>query len=257
MLAELTFIPVSRLAIILLPVALVIVLHWHWSLKAGEAAIATGRMLLQLLLIGYVLTFIFETHHPTIVAAVLSVMLLAASWIALRGAKDYSRAHFLKVLGSIALGGGVTMILVTQGVLALQPWFDPHKVVPLGGMAFAGAMNAVALASERFASETRSGAAYTSARRTAMRAAMIPTTNSMLAVGLVSIPRRDDRPGAGRHRPADRRPLPDHGDGNGLQLRRPLGGGVPPADAPRGRRRRSVIIPHRFALGRRRRVRPR
>ena len=188
MFAELTFIPLTRLAIIFLPVALVIAIHWRWSLKPGEAAIATVRMLLQLLLIGYVLTFIFETHHPTIVGAVLSVMLLAASWIALRGANDFSRAHYLKVLASIVLGGGLTLVLVTQGVLTLRPWFDPHKVVPLGGMVFAGAMNAVALASERFASEISSGASYIAARRTAMRAAMIPTTNALLAVGLVSIP---------------------------------------------------------------------
>ena len=41
-------------------------------------------MLLQLLLVGYVLTYIFETRHAGLVILVLTVMLFAASWIALR-----------------------------------------------------------------------------------------------------------------------------------------------------------------------------
>ena len=41
-------------------------------------------MLIQLLLIGYVLVYIFEADVSWIVLAVMSVMVVAASWIALR-----------------------------------------------------------------------------------------------------------------------------------------------------------------------------
>jgi putative ABC transport system permease protein len=41
-------------------------------------------MLLQLLLIGYVLLFLFESEHAVLVSLVLVVMITVSSWIALR-----------------------------------------------------------------------------------------------------------------------------------------------------------------------------
>jgi putative ABC transport system permease protein len=49
-------------------------------------------------------------------------------------------------------------------------------------------MNSVSLAAERFESETIRGKAYEEARALAMRASLIPLVNSLLAVGLVSLP---------------------------------------------------------------------
>jgi putative ABC transport system permease protein len=60
--------------------------------------------------------------------------------------------------------------------------------VPLAGMIFAGSMNAVSLAAERFQSEYERGTPYPDARRIALRAALIPITNSLFAVGLVALP---------------------------------------------------------------------
>ena len=60
-------------------------------------------------------------------------------------------------------------------------------MIPLAGMVFANSMNTISVAAERFESE-RTALNYTSARRLAMNAAMIPTINSMFAVGLVSLP---------------------------------------------------------------------
>ncbi|MFT5080747.1 MAG: putative ABC transport system permease protein, partial [Planctomycetota bacterium] len=56
-------IPLGRLAVAFLPVALVIGLLWHWRLDHRAALVAVGRMLLQLLLIGYVLVFLFEAQN--------------------------------------------------------------------------------------------------------------------------------------------------------------------------------------------------
>ncbi len=55
-------------------------------------------------------------------------------------------------------------------------------------MIFAGAMNAVSLAAERLQSEHDRGLPYLEARRIALQAALIPITNSLFAVGLVSLP---------------------------------------------------------------------
>ena len=81
-----------------------------------------------------------------------------------------------------------TLALVTQGVLGIDPWFDPRYVVPLAGMIIAGSMNAVSLAAERYAAEVSRGEAPQAACTIALQAALIPIINSLFAVGLVSLP---------------------------------------------------------------------
>jgi len=55
-------------------------------------------------------------------------------------------------------------------------------------MIFANSMNAISLVAERFTAERDRGESYIDARDTALSAALIPITNSMFAVGLVSLP---------------------------------------------------------------------
>ena len=78
------------------------------------------------------------------------------------------------------------LAIVSQIVLDLPRWFEPHIVVPLAGMIFANVMNTVSLAAERFEAERDSDLAE--ARRIALDAALIPQINGLLAVGLVSLP---------------------------------------------------------------------
>ena len=80
------------------------------------------------------------------------------------------------------------MLLVTQFVLDTQPWFNPSKVIPLAGMIFAQSMTAISLAAERFQAELPRSDTYEKARGIALQAALIPITNSLFAVGLVSLP---------------------------------------------------------------------
>ena len=54
-------------------------------------------------------------------------------------------------------------------------------------MTIANCMNTVSLAAERFESELTNHP-YNEARHTAMSAALIPTINSLFAVGIVSLP---------------------------------------------------------------------
>ncbi len=180
-------IPLLNLGIILVPVAFVMWILYRWSLGPGTATYSIARMVAQLLMIGYLLTWIFSAQKWTMVLAILGVMLLAASWITLRPLRQRDRAAFGRALASIALGGITTLAVVTFAVLDLDPWFAPQVLIPLGGMIFANAMNTVSIAAERF--EAEHGAKdYVEARNKAMGAAMIPQVNTMFAVGLVSLP---------------------------------------------------------------------
>jgi len=180
-------IPLTSLGLVFLPVFVVVWILHRWSLESRVAGYSLARMLTQLLLIGYLLTWIFSADQPWVVLTVLAVMLLASSWIALRPLKRRDRRTYARALVAIALGGVATLALVTGAVLDLEPWFAPHMMIPLAGMIFSNAMNAVSIAAERFASEIDNGG-YLVARQRAMRAAMIPLINSMFAVGLVALP---------------------------------------------------------------------
>jgi len=181
-------IPFANLALAFIPVLVVIVILYKWSLNSRNAFYAIFRMLAQLLLVGYFLTYIFESDRAWIVILVLAIMIFASSWIALRTIKIKRRPLYKKSLYSIMIGGGFTLVLITQGVLELYPWYWPRYMIPLAGMIFASAMNSVSLAAERFVAEIERDVVYEKARRIALRASLIPITNTLFAVGIVSLP---------------------------------------------------------------------
>jgi putative ABC transport system permease protein len=181
-------ISVPRLALSFIPVAIVVGLMWHWGQSYGRALQAIARMLLQLTLIGYVLVYIFQTESGLVISGVLTVMLVAASWIALNTVNLSKGPLFPASLYSVALGGGSTLLLITQGVLQLEPWYQPNFMIPLAGMIFSASMTNISLALERLNAELNNGVKFQGAREIAFRTSMIPVINSLLAVGLISLP---------------------------------------------------------------------
>ena len=182
---------ISLLGLILafVPTVVVMSILYRWGLDVRTSLSAVTRMLVQLLLIGYVLVAIFETDHAGMIVLVLGIMLVAASWIALRPLQEKRTLLYRNVFLGIFVGSMLTLALVTQMVLGVEPWFLPRYVVPLAGMIIASSMNAVSLAAERFESEMlKSEGHYGDARNVALQAALIPVTNSLFAVGLVSLP---------------------------------------------------------------------
>lgn len=181
-------ISLANLVVAFLPSVVVLFVMQRWSLRAGGALYANARMLVQLLAVGYVLTYVFETDQPAVIAAVVALMIGTSAWIALRPLRQKGLHGYSVVLVSIAASGLTMLAIVTQLVLDLPRWFEPSFVVPLAGMIFANAMNTVSLAAERFESELSRGADTAEARRTALDASLIPQINGLLAVGLVSLP---------------------------------------------------------------------
>lgn len=186
--SDITAIPLENLALALLPVIVVMAIVHRWGLGLWEPLYATVRMLVQLIAVGYVLKAIFLTERLLVVLVTLLCMLLIASWIALRPVKQKSWRKYSRSVVAIGLGAGGTLVLVTQGVLHLEPWYEPQRLIPLAGMSFTAALNCVSLAAERFESEREAASPYEVARQRAMQASLITVTNSLLAVGIVSLP---------------------------------------------------------------------
>ena len=181
-------ISLSSLALSLLPALLVLLIFARWSLNVKRSIYALVRMLTQLALVGYALTYIFAAQNSGIILLILCIMCIASRWIALSTVTELRLTLYKYAILAMALGGGLTLLLITQGTLHLTPWYAPHYMVPIAGMVFANTMNSVSLAAERLHSELQNHDSYTQARNIAFQAAMIPVINSLFAVGLVSLP---------------------------------------------------------------------
>ena len=180
--------PPLNLALAFIPVLLVLFILYRWSLNVTNAVYSVGRMLIQLLLVGYVLTTLFAAESAWIVVLVMLIMVMSASWRALGTVKEHRLILYRSAFQSILIGGGLTLLLVTQVVINLEPWYEAHYMIPLAGMIFANSMNSVSLAAERLYAELQHGEPYIYARKAAFNAAFIPTINSLFAVGLVALP---------------------------------------------------------------------
>lgn len=171
----------------------------------NELTMAWGavRTVVQLLLVGYVLRWIFESEVVWLVLLAFAVMLSAASWTAAKRTKKPIPGLVGLSAIALAVGAGLTTLAVTAFVVRADPWWQPRYFLPLAGMIVGNAMNAAALAAERLQSEmaARSGQveellalgatprqAAAESLRAAMRAALVPIINAMLTVGLVALP---------------------------------------------------------------------
>ena len=66
----------AGLAVAFVPALVVVGILYRWALGAGTAVYAMARMLIQLLLIGYALTFIFAVDQPVVIVLLLAMMLV-------------------------------------------------------------------------------------------------------------------------------------------------------------------------------------
>ena len=163
----------------------------------------TVRAFIQLMLIGYLLTFIFRLNHPLIIIAIILLMSFIASREATR---RITRTPFKPALLSFVTLTASTFLvglIVVTTVIAPEPWYEARVMIPIFGMILGNSMNAVALTLDRMFGEVYAhieeveqmlcfGATSWEAIRTyarkAVEAGMTPTINSLMVVGLVSLP---------------------------------------------------------------------
>ena len=168
-----------------------------------DLAIATVRTYLQLIALGLVLGWVFRYDKPWLVIAILLVMTATAAQIILRRSPDAPKGVYVSSFGSMLVTGFVVTFVVTGAIIQVSPWYRADYVIPIAGMVLGNSMNGIALALERVFADldardqeilalTALGAspweAASPSIRSALRAGLMPTINSMAAVGIVFIP---------------------------------------------------------------------
>jgi putative ABC transport system permease protein len=176
---------------------------YHALKLERELLLGAARTFVQLFLLGYILKAIFALENAWLVLAVFGFMILFASWTIRGRVKERQVSFFWPVFISMMFSYFLVSIMVTAVVIGAKPWWKPHYFIPLGGMVVGNSMNAIAIALDRLLGELRKrrqevemmlclGADYKEASqdvvKNAMRAGMIPSINSMMAVGVVFIP---------------------------------------------------------------------
>jgi putative ABC transport system permease protein len=167
--------------------------------------IAAIRMVVQLALVGLVLTTLFSVVSPLWTGlAALAMVLFAGHEAAQRQERPLSGwwAYGLGT-GSMMLSSVLVTVFALSTALRPNPWYDPRYTIPLLGMILGNCITGVALGLDTLTTSLvspRAGveaqlmlgatrrAAAAPVTREALRSALMPTINSMSATGVVSLP---------------------------------------------------------------------
>ena len=173
---------------LILPISFVFYIYFKYTNDKTTIPYAISRMFLQLIFIGYILTYIFNSKDFVYIILILTFMLIVASIISLRPLENKNNFLYFYSFISILIGGGITLFIVVVFILKINTWYEPRYIIPLAGMIFANSMNSLSLGAERFQSQYKLKKSYISSRNEAYKTALISNINSLFAVGLVSIP---------------------------------------------------------------------
>jgi len=186
---------------------LVLLLVMSLLLKLGrgrEFLVATVRMTFQLVLAGYILELVFRQQHILVTLAIMLFMQVFALVTIFGRARGKIGPRLKKVVTlALFLGTSMPLAYFMFVVIAADPWYEPRFFIPIAGMTIGNSMTGITLGTERLTrvfqiSRTRIeeslmlGAtpqmAVSEFLSDTFNAAIIPTINSMLGMGIIFIP---------------------------------------------------------------------
>jgi putative ABC transport system permease protein len=170
--------------------------------------LASVRTVVQLLLVGLILQWVFAPGRQWyVILSIIAVMTFVAGISSVhrtqRRYKGVWSDSVISMWASSWLVGAVALMAVIQVQQRGHPWYDPQYSIPLLGMILGNTLNGISLGLDRFGDELAGkrdqvetllalGATRWEASRspiqTAVRTGMIPTINTMMVVGIVSLP---------------------------------------------------------------------
>lgn len=157
------------------------------------------RAVVQLVVVGYLLNFIFGADHPLFTSGVLLVMLISA---AINGGKRGQGIKHASWIAGVSIGIGAVFTL-TVLLSAKVLFFTPYQMIPVGGMVMSGSMVAVGLCFRQIITSFKRreqeiqiklalGATPMQSCKAILREALIfslePTIDSAKTLGIVALP---------------------------------------------------------------------
>lgn len=164
--------------------------------------LASVRMSIQLIIAGFILTYIFKNPKPIFTITYLILMICFAIYRVLSKNKEINMKFKLVVGASISVSGIMTILFFIYAVVG-ESLFNPQYVIPIAGMIMGNTMTGVSLGIKTFRESLKDQKAKINVLlnigatpqkillpfvRQSLETALLPTMNSMLGMGIVSLP---------------------------------------------------------------------
>lgn len=181
-----------------------IITQWRGIRREREILIASVRMTIQLILTGYILAHVFDNPNPFITAGIILMMEGFAVNTVFRKFRGKLSKKLKSVIGFSIIAGTLSCILYfLLIVVRIDPWYDPQYFIPIAGMFIGNSMTGISLAVKSLVEGMTNqrnqveealilGATPQAATRSIVNstfdAAIMPTINSMVGMGIVFLP---------------------------------------------------------------------
>ncbi len=167
-----------------------------------ETLISVIRMSVQLFLVGFYLTVIFDYNSPFINCGYILLMLCAASYSLIRNS-GLKMTMFSHVFPALLIAITTVLLFYSFAVFENDPFYDAPYFVPVAGMLLGNSMSRTIVTLERFYSSIKSdndgftasvimGGSITEASRpylrTAYKAGILPYLAGVATTGIVALP---------------------------------------------------------------------
>lgn len=164
-----------------------------------EIMISVIRAIVQLVIVGYLLNYIFGLKNPVFTTLLLLFMTFNAAYNASKRGKAIKNGLLISFV-SIAAGTIITLsILVFSGAIK----YEPYQIIPVSGMIISNAMVALGLCYRQLSSNFKNKREEVETKlslgadilpssveiiRDSIKTGMLPTIDSAKTLGIVSLP---------------------------------------------------------------------
>lgn len=172
--------------------------------REKEIIVSSIRMTLQLILTGYVLQFVFNNPNPIITIGIIIIMELFAIHTIFKKFQGRLSKPLKKVIAvAMSIGTLSCILYFLLVVMRISPWYEPRYFIPIAGMLIGNSMTGISLGINSLVEGMTVrraiieealilGATPHEASRNvinkAFDAAILPTINSMVGMGIVFLP---------------------------------------------------------------------
>ena len=199
-------VPISNLQLALSVILVVVAGLISAFLKLGllkSLVWGTIRTFVQLTFIGYALKYVFSVNNLWLISVLVVIMCYIAARASVARTPNVQRYPMMMAFWSLLASTILVGLVVVRWIIDPEPWYTARIVIPIFGMILGNSMNGIALSLDRLYGEINArlpeiegllafGAtpweAVMGSVKSAIRAGMTPTINSMMVVGLVSLP---------------------------------------------------------------------
>lgn len=173
--------------------------YWQKLKLEREIVVGALRAVIQLIIVGYILNYIFGLKSPLFTTLLLVFMTFNASYNCAKRGKEIKNALAISFIG-ITLGTSITLFIL---IFSRAIKYEPYQIIPVGGMIISNSMVALGLCFKQMSTDFKNkreevqtklalGAdIYTSSIeiiRDSIRTGMLPTIDSTKTLGIVSLP---------------------------------------------------------------------